>query len=334
MDDVARLSGVSLKSVSRVINGEPHVSASLKAKVEAAIAELNYVPDAAARSLAGSRTFIIGLLLDNPSPHYTMKVQKGVYDAAREHQYHLRIDNVDSTVPADAFMAQLKALIRNSRCDGFVLTPPLSDNILLLEFLDQSGIRHVSIAPTLDRSLGAGVVIDDAEAAAAIARHLWDLGHREFAVLRGPAEHRAAARRRDGFVEELERLGLSKPVIEIDSGFSFEGGIRAGEALVASKSRPTAIFAGNDDSAAGVMAACSKAGLRVPDDISVCGFDDSWIARSVWPYLTTVYQPIEEMSRLAVSLLLRRGEPENRLYRLDFHLVVRDSTAPPPQLPA
>lgn len=330
MEDVARLSGVSLKSVSRVINGEPHVSASLKAKVDAAIAQLNYVPDAAARSLAGSRTFIIGLLLDNPSPHYTMKVQKGVYDAVREHQYHLRIDNVDSSVPEQTFTAQLEALIRNSRCDGFVLTPPLSDNTLLLDFLDDKGIRHARIAPTLKRERGCGVVIDDAAAAAEMARHLWGLGHRSFGMLRAPASHMAAARRRDGFVRELKRLGLQTSVIEIDAGFSFEGGIKAGEALLASSVRPTAVFAGNDDSAAGVMAACSKAGLKVPDDISVCGFDDSWIARSVWPYLTTIYQPIEEMSILAASLLLRRDEPESRLFELDFHLVVRDSTASPP----
>lgn len=331
MDDVARHSGVSLKSVSRVINGEPHVSATLRAKVEAAIAELKYVPDAAARSLAGSRTFIIGLLVDNPSPNYTMKVQNGVYDAVRAHQYHLRIDNVDSSVSDSEFAAQLEALVRNSRCDGFVLTPPLSDNLLLLDFLDQSGIRYVRIAPAIEKSRGSGIVIDDAAAAAAMARHLWDLGHRRYAVMRGPSAHMAAARRRDGFIEELKHLGLEHPVIEIDAGFSFEGGIRAGDSLLASGLRPTAIFAGNDDSAAGVMAACSKAGLKVPDDISVCGFDDSWIARSVWPYLTTVYQPIQEMGHAAASLLLRRDEPESALHRLDFHLVVRDSTAPPPQ---
>lgn len=330
MDDVARLSGVSLKSVSRVINGEPHVSATLRAKVEAAIAELNYVPDAAARSLAGSRTFIIGLLLDNPSPHYTMKIQKGVYDVVRSQQYHLRIDNIDSTVPNAQFSAQLEALIRNNRCDGFVLTPPLSDNLLLLDFLEARMIRYVRIAPALDNARGPGIAIDDAAAAAAMARHLWDLGHRRFAVMRGPASHRAAARRRDGFIAELERLGNTAPVIDADGGFSFEGGIAAGEAVIAQSPGPTAVFACNDDSAAGVMAACSKAGLKVPDDISVCGFDDSWIARSVWPYLTTVYQPIEEMGQAAAALLLRRDEQEGKISELGFKLVIRDSTAPPP----
>lgn len=329
MEDVARLAGVSLKSVSRVINAEPHVSAKLKAKVEAAIAELHYVPDTAARSLAGSRTFIIGLLFDNPSPNYTMNIQKGVYEACRANQYHLRIDNVDSSAPREDFEAQLSALVRNSRCDGFVLTPPLTDNVILLDFLDRSGIRYARIAPELEQSRAPAVGIDDAAAAAAVARHLWDLGHRRIAVVRGPDSHLAAARRRESFLSTLRDLGLDEPVLEVDGGFSFEGGIRAGAEVVATTPRPTAIFATNDDSAAGVMAACSQAGLKVPQDISVCGFDDSWIARSVWPYLTTVRQPIEDMGRAAASLLLRRDEPEDGMRQLDFHLVVRDSTAPP-----
>lgn len=329
MEDVAKLAGVSLKSVSRVINSEPHVSAKLRAKVEAAIADLNYVPDTAARSLAGSRTFIIGLLFDNPSPNYTMDIQKGVYEACRANQYHLRIDNVDSTVPREELEAQLLALVRNSRCDGFVLTPPLTDDLVLLDFLERSGIRYVRIAPANEPDRSPGIGIDDRAAAAAMARHLWDLGHRRIAVLRGPSSHSAAALRLDGFIETLHELGMEHPLIEANGNFSFDGGIRAGIEVLAMDPRPTAIFATNDDSAAGVMAACSQAGLKVPDDVSVCGFDDSWIARSVWPYLTTVHQPVEDMGRAAASLLLRRDEPEDGLRLLDFHLVVRDSTAPP-----
>ncbi|MES2303797.1 MAG: LacI family DNA-binding transcriptional regulator [Pseudomonadota bacterium] len=329
MEDVARLAGVSLKSVSRVINGEPHVSAKLRVKVEAAIAELNYVPDTAARSLAGSRAFIVGLLFDNPSPNYTMNIQTGVYEACRDSQHHLRIDNIDSTVPREELEAQLSAMLRNSRCDGFVLTPPLTDNVVLLDFLDRSGIRYVRIAPDIQPERSPGVFIDDAAGAAAMARHLWDLGHRHFAIVCGPDSHGAAGRRKQGFIDELRTLGFTDPIPEESGGFSFELGIGAGARLLAQTPRPTAIFAANDDSAAGVMVACSQAGLNVPRDVSVCGFDDSWVAKSVWPYLTTVCQPIEEMGRAAALLLLRRDEPENVLHKLDFHLVVRDSTAPP-----
>ena len=331
MDDVARLAGVSLKSVSRVINAEPHVSARLRERVDAAISALNYVPDTAARSLAGSRTFIVGLLFDNPSPNYTMNIQKGVYDACRANQYHLRIDNVDSTVPRAEYEASLLGLVRNSRCDGFILTPPLTDDAVLLDFLDRSGIRYVRISPALETQRSPSVAIDDAEAAGALARHLWDLGHRHLAVVLGPDRHLAAARRRDGFIAALAELGLSEPVREVAGDFSFEGGIRAGTELMREGPRPTAIFATNDDSAAGVMAACSQAGLKVPVDISVAGFDDSWIARSVWPYLTTVNQPMEKMGYAAASLLLRRGELQGSPRLLDYSLVVRDSTAAPPR---
>ncbi len=110
-------------------------------------------------------------------------------------------------------------------------------------------------------------------------------------------------------------------VAEADGLFSFESGIAAGMDLLARDPRPTAIFATNDDSAAGVMVACARAGLRVPHDISLCGFDDSWVAKSVWPYLTTIYQPIEEMGYAAASLLLDRGETGDRQVMLDFHLV-------------
>lgn len=331
MEDVARLAGVSLKSVSRVINAEPHVSARLRAKVEAAIAELHYVPDIAARTLAGSRTFIIGLLFDNPSPHYMMNIQRGVYDACRENQYHLRIDHIDTTASRSEYEAQMVALLNNSRCDGFVLTPPLTDDLALLDFFDRSGIRYVRIAPATVHDRAAGIGIDDMAAGAAVARHLWDLGHRRYAIVRGIENHRAAARRRDGFVAELMALGIDTAPFEIDGNFSFEGGIRAAKAILNCKEQPSAIFAGNDDSAAGVMAAYTQAGLSVPDDISVCGFDDSWIARSVWPYLTTVHQPMKEMGREAALLLLGRDEPEPGLREFDFRLVIRDSTTCPRQ---
>jgi LacI family transcriptional regulator len=330
MEDVARLAGVSLKSVSRVVNREPHVSSKLLAKVEAAIAELNYVPDMAARSLAGARAFTIGVLFDNPSPNYVMKVQQGIYAACRDNQYHLRVDNIDSTAPNEHFVAQIAAILRNGRCDGFVITPPLTDNLYLLDLLENAGVRYVRIAPEVVPERSPGVCIDDAAGAASVARHLWELGHRRYAILRGPADHGAALSRRRGFIAELERLGLTEPVIEADGKFAFESGIHAGREVLSLSRRPTAIFATNDDSAAGLMSACSQMGLDVPRDVSVCGFDDSWVAKSVWPCLTTVHQPIEKMGYAAAMLLLQREGPKNNLQKLDFHLVVRATTGPAP----
>jgi LacI family transcriptional regulator len=330
MEDVARLAGVSLKSVSRVVNREPHVSQKLRAKVDAAIAALDYVPDMAARSLAGSRTFIIGLLIDNPSPNYTMKVQTGVYRACSESQYHLRIDQIDSTQPKESLDASLAAVLRNSRCDGFVLTPPLTDNSVVLDFFDREGVAYARIAPDIDPARAPGVVMDDFAAAGVVARHLWSLGHRNFGLITGPVSHGASHFRRQGFLQALEELGATQTVVEANGRFEFEGGIKAGLELLEANPRPTAIFATNDDSAAGVMVACSRNGLVVPRDISVCGFDDSWVARSVWPYLTTIYQPIEEMGYAAAQLILDRDRDRQRLVTLPFRLVERDSVAEAP----
>ena len=309
--DVAKRAGVSLKSVSRVINKEPHVSPKLLAKVSAAIAELKYVPDPAARSLAGVRSFTIGVLFDNPSPNYTMKAITGAYRACVARGYHMRFDTLDSVGGSALLSSQLDAVVRNGRTDGFVLTPPLTDNREVLDYLERQNIRYVRIAPVIDPGRSPAISIDDAAAAA--------------------PQHGAATPRRNGFVEKLKSISADIVIHEAKGDFLFESGIAAGEALLSCDPRPTAIFATNDVMAAGLLVACGRAGLTVPDAVSIVGFDDSWIATSVWPYLTTVHQPIEDMAAEAVELLLKPSEPgapcEERL--LDYDFVRRDSTSAP-----
>jgi LacI family transcriptional regulator len=331
MADVAERAGVSLKSVSRVINAEPHVSAKLRERVEWAITALDYVPDTAARSLAGARSFTIGVMFDNPSPNYTMKVMTGAYRACVEHSYHLRVVNLDSEVPRERLVAQVEAMLRHSRADGFILTPPLTDNPVVLEILEQRQIRYSRIAPVLDPGRSGEVCIDDAAAAAGIADLFWNLGHRRFGLVNGPTQHGASNTRREGFLARIRELGPETVVSEGYGGFSFDGGIAAGRELLGARKHPTAIFAANDDMAAGVMVACAEYGLKVPDDVSVCGFDDSWVALSVWPHLTTIYQPIEEMAHAAALMLLERGPVDAAMpqRQLDFRLIERGSVSPP-----
>jgi LacI family transcriptional regulator len=329
MSDVAKAAGVSMKSVSRVINREPNVSETLRAKVQAAIDRLGYVPELAARSLAGGRAFAIGLLLDNPSPNYTMKIQAGAYQACREHGFHLLIENLDSSRGDIAKQAQ--AILMNTRVDGFILTPPITESAEVMDVLEARGIPYVRIAPVSFPGRSPSFAMDDAAAAGELAQHFWALGHRHYAVVNGPAEHGAAGTRRSGFLEALTQLGLNDTVLEAYGGFDFQVGIEAGRELLSASPRPTAIFAANDDSAAGVMSAAAQLGLRVPEDVSVAGFDDSWVAKSVWPYLTTVYQPISEMAHAAASLLIERAVTprSNGDHLLDYQTVVRQSTAPP-----
>ncbi len=332
MHDVARLAGVSIKSVSRVINREPHVSAKLRARIDLAIDQLGYVPDLAARSLAGARSFTLGALFDVPSQQYTMKIQAGLYRACVEHQYHLRFEHIDSTVAPAVLEEALARFLRRSRVDAVVLTPPLSDDPVLLDYLDRKGVPYSRIAPFLDPARSAGTRIDDETAAAAIADLLWSHGHRRFAIVNGPDRHGAAVARRKGFIARLQQHDPSINPSEVFGGFDFVPGIAAGRKLLAQIPRPTAIFATNDDSAAGTMVAIREAGLSIPADISICGFDDSWVATSVWPLLTTVLQPIEEMAYVAACLVLQRPDQQNpaALQTLDYTMIERDSVGAAP----
>ncbi len=325
MKDVADLAGVSMKSVSRVINGEPNVTEKLRKKVVSAISTLGYVPDLAARSLAGARAFVIGILFDNPSPHYTMKVQAGAYQACRENGYHLLVETLDSQA-ADA-ADQLKSALLNSRIDGLVLTPPISECEPVLALLDARAIPYARIAPFGEYERSPYVSIDDTMAGSEMARHFWTLGHRRFGIVNGPPAHGAAVARRQGFLNFL-KTKKEVTVAESYGGFHFEGGIDAAKALMATANPPTAIFATNDDSAAGALTGLAQLGLNVPGDVSVAGFDDSWIAKSVWPNLTTVYQPISEMAHAAAMIVIRaNGQKKLTSVTFDYDIVVRGSTA-------
>lgn len=327
MTDVAKVAGVSGKTVSRVINCEPNVSEKVITRVQAAIKQLGYVPDMAARSLAGSRAYTIGILFDNPSPNYTMKIQAGSYAACRANGYHLLIENLETDTGSVA--EQMQAILLNTRVDGFILTPPITDHSVVLDMLEARNISYVRIAPVSFPERSTALSIDDAAAAAEIAKHFWDLGHRRFGIVKGPAMHGAAGTRRAGFSAKLSALGNVHPVPESDGGFTFDGGMKAGRELLSLLEPPTAIFAMNDDSAAGVISAATQMGLNVPGDVAVAGFDDSWIALSVWPNLTTVYQPITEMAQAAAEMLIARngsGKADESI-ELPYRIVVRDSTA-------
>lgn len=329
ISDVAAAAGVSMKSVSRVINHEPNVSERLRAKVQTAVDALGYVPDLAARSLAGGRSFELGILFDETSPNYLMKLLTGAYGACRRHGYHLLINNVQTRL--EDIPAQLEAILRTLRVEGMILTPPVSSCDVTMSALEARGLPFVRLAPEGFPDRAPSISIDDEGAGFLVGEHLLALGHRRFGIATGPARHSAATDRRAGFLRALAAQGCPPPR-EAYGGFQFEVGIAAGHELVSgdARERPTAIFATNDDSAAGVMVALAEHRLRVPDDISIVGFDDSWIARSVWPNLTTIYQPITEMAESAAELLLMRkrfsGAP--RSIQLAYHLVERASTGP------
>jgi LacI family transcriptional regulator len=335
MSDVAARAGVSMKSVSRVINREPNVTDKLRTKVRAAIDHLGYVPDLAARSLAGARSFSIGLLFedfgDAAMPSYLTKLQAGAYRVCGEQGYHLLVEFLP---PAGAeFEVRFTRMLQTLRVDGFILAPPFSDNEQVMAQLDARGMPYIRISPFVDYGFAHSIMIDDVLAVRELTHHLWDLGHRRFGFVAGRERHGAARARRQGYHDALLELGAA-PFVEAYGGFQFHTGFEAAQHLMRNDSPPTAIFAANDDSAAGAMAGLAQLGLKVPDDVSVVGFDDSWIAQSVWPYLTTVHQPISEMGVVAASrLILRNGElDESLLPAVETRLIVRGSTAPPKEV--
>jgi LacI family transcriptional regulator len=329
INDVAALAGVSTKTVSRVLNREPHVRPEVRDRVASAVRSLNYQPNVAARALAGSRAYLLGFCYDNPSPGYVSALQVGAIAACREAGYHLLVEQVDSDPGKGA--DQVETLLTAVKMDGLILSPPVCDRPEVLDLLERRGVPFVRIAPAGQFDRGAYVFMDDRKAAYDMTARLIALGHRRIGFVLGRLDHSATPLRLQGFTDAMRDAGLQVlPEWIVPGAFSFRSGGGAAERLLSLPERPTAIFASNDDMALGAMAAASRMGLRLPADLSVAGFDDSPIAQIVWPQLTTIRQPVEAMARAATALLVegRAREPVARL--LHFELVERGSTGPAP----
>jgi LacI family transcriptional regulator len=331
MSDVARMVGTSKKTISRVLNNDPNVSESLRQRVQAAVDALNYRPLTSARSLATNRSFMVGLLYDNRSPSYIMEVQLGVLEACEAQHYSMMVQPLVST--AADFVERIEDILVRHQLDGLILTPPLTDHPQLLECLHEKGVPFASIAPRHPEHC-IGVMLREREAAAAMVEHLVSLGHCRIAHILGDPEHGAGIWRLAGYRDGLERAGLKEdPAYMVQGRFSFESGVAAMRQLLALPQRPTAIFAADDDMAVGAIWAAAEAGVSIPRDMSICGFDDTTIATQVWPPLTTIHQPVREMGRRATQELLLRvlRKGEARMVEVDYKMCIRASTAPPSQ---
>lgn len=328
--DVADAAGVSIKTVSRVFNDEPNVRPLTREKVLEAAQKLDYHPNVAARSLAGRRSFLIGLAYENPSPNYVVDLQTGALDRLRGERYRLLVLPFADVAAASG---KMQAIARASGLDGLVLAPPLCDDAATVAELEACGLPYARIAPTTGDSHAPDVAMNDAGAARTVIDHLVALGHARIAIVRGAASHVSAGARFEGYREGMEAHGLvADPALQAQGAYTYASGYEAGKQLLALADRPTAIFACNDDMAAGVINAAHEAGVAVPAQLSVVGFDDSNIASVVWPRLTTIHQPIREMAREATGALLALLDgdeaPTHRM--MPHELIVRGSTAPVP----
>ena len=329
--DVALHAGVSPKTVSRVLNDEVHVRPEVRQAVQRVIAELDYRPNAFARSLSSSRSYLVGLLIDDPGSGYAADLQVGALLRCRARSYHLVIEPIDIAAPD--WLSSLSAGLLALRLDGAILTPPLCDNRRLLDRLDEVGLPYVRISPSVEIERSGFVSMDDRAAAYEMTTYLLGLGHREIGFVKGDPAHSASAKRYDGFLAALADGGAHATSAFVREGdFSFRSGLAIGEELLGHARFPSAIFASNDDMALGVLISAIKLGIAVPRNLSIAGFDDAPTSRAAWPQLTTIRQPKGEMAAAAVDILVDpryRSDIGNVAYRrlLDYSLIERPSTS-------
>jgi LacI family transcriptional regulator len=333
INDVARLAGVSKKTVSRVINRSPLLNEETRGRVEKVIGELGYTPNPQARALALRRNFLIGLIHDNPNAQMVLNVQQGILEALQATEFEMIVRPVDrnSTMMLD----DVRKFLERQRLFGVVLLPPISENDALARLCDEVGCRYVRMGSVKLDDPAHMVASNDRAAVREATDHLIQQGHRLIGLIEGPDGFRSARERRLGFEDALKAAGITLPRSLIAGGnYTFETGTTAANRLLDLSPRPTAIFASNDEMAAGVVFAARERGVAVPEELSVIGFDDTPIAAHIWPPLTTVRWPIVSMARSAARKLVGDmvdGEPpEAQPSMLPSMLVKRASVAPPP----
>lgn len=303
INDVARIAGVSKKTVSRVINRSPLLNDDTRRKVETVIGELGYIPNPQARGLALRRNFLIGLVHDNPNAQTVMNVQAGMLEALHGSEFEMVVRPLDRG--SATMLDDLRHFLERQRLFGVLLMPPISENDSIARLCAEIGCRYVRMGSAMLDDASHMVASNDREAVRTAVEYLIEQGHRRIGLVAGPHGFRSAHERREGFQEALDAAGIALPRSMVaDGNYTFDSGRVAADRLLDVMPRPTAIFSSNDEMAAGVMHAAMERGLQIPRDLSIIGFDDTPVAAHVWPPLTTVRWPSVSMARSAALKLL------------------------------
>lgn len=331
ISDVAYATGVSIRTVSRVLNDSPKVSAETREMVQGAISRLGFQPSLRARALASGRSFLIGFVQGDSNAHVIGVLQRGVVEVCSTAGYELLVHPVDAEAP-DVSEA-IAAFVRRSRVDGLLLLSPISENPTIPAALKALDVPSVALAALRVPGYPSMLVSDEFSAARRMTEHLIGLGHRRIAMVTGPLRYLSARERKAGFLEAMAAAGLeARPELVVEGDYGFDSGAAAAQRLLSLDERPTAIFASNDIMAAAVLKTAADRGLQAPRDLSVAGFDDSDIATMITPSLTTIRRPLHAMARTAASQLLSliAGDRPGPDQRVELTVVVRASTASPP----
>src|SRR5439155_18047203 len=327
--DVARLAGVSTATVSRALNGTGQISAATRAAIDDAIERLGYRPNTIARSLVKRTTQTVAVMVPDIADPFYPALVKAIQALADEQSYTILLCTSEGDPEREENYLDL---LRAKQVDGALVDGLVLPRARLAHFVEE-GFPMVSLDRDIDFPSIPLVQVNNRLGAQLATEHLVRLGHRRIAHLTGRAQLRISAERQGGYEAELERLGVPvDPELVVAGDFTEEGGYRATRDLLARGTVFTALFAANDVSALGSLRALSEHGRRVPQDVSVVGFDDLWLAAYLTPPLTTIRQPLTDIGRKATELLIDmlRGKRRSRRVRhiLRPELVVRGSTAP------
>lgn len=331
INDVARAANVSKRTVSRVLNDSASVGEETRKLIQKIIADLNYQPDKQARGLASSRSYFIGIIYDNPDALYIDQVQRGLLDVCSRQGYELVVHPCKYDSPT--LVEDCLAFVGRSKLDGVIVLPPVSESKVLAAALRDEGTPYVRMA-SLDLDDHTNIVVsDDRTGVRQMAAHLVGLGHRDIGFITGPMHYHSSTERFEGFCGALKDLGLPIPEGRIKHGKNnYQSGLECARALLAGEGRPTAIFANTDEMAAAVLKVAHELGIKVPEELSVCGFDDNILASRIIPALTTIRRPVTDMAGLAAQKIISAIEnKDEKITRVNYivqpSLIIRDSTS-------
>ncbi len=334
INDVAELAGVSKRTVSRVLNKSTKVNEATRTRILEVIKELNFAPNRQARGLAGNRSFLLGLIYDVPTL-FINDIQKGMLTVCEGSGYEVVVHACH--IESDELIDDVTRFVNRAHLDGVLVLPPVSDVEALAEKLDQMGVQFVRFSSKLGNKPWKQVVTDYMPAIMDMTGHLVGLGHRDFGFVSGPPSHVSSQKRHEVFIEALASHGLKlSRKMTAEGAFTYNSGVRAAKKLLSLKHRPTAIFAANDEMAFGVMNVADAMGIKIPDDLSVVGFDGTPFSTFVIPSLSTIIRQTDEMARLGTQKLLaliNEGADAARAFEtmVSPRFLPRESTGPVPK---
>ena len=324
---VASKAGVSIKTVSRVLNNEKYVKDETRKKVQNAIEILDYRPTRAARQLRSSKSYNIAIIYEPPGTEFLNGVMEGVFPVCNAADYHVLLE----PIPKEGKLEYIDRLISRSNLDGVIILPPESENDSLMKAMDRENIKSIAIESCIAGRNTIG--IDNKGAGFLVGEHLIEMGHERFAYISLSPDRVSGNKRLLGLQEALQAANMPEDRLWVEKGdCTFESGYAAAKRLLSLKMRPTVIFAGNDRMAIGAISCATDLNLRVPEDIAVCGFDDTELSRIFSPQLTTVTQPLTEYGSMAAKQLLAAingGPAELQNLVIPFELKCRKSTQLP-----